>query len=55
MAEGIKIQIYRNETADVLTKKLADPEENAGVGGDLIPEKRFRQLTGNTYLEEYIC
>lgn len=32
MAEGIKIQIYRNETADVLTKKLADPEENAGVG-----------------------
>ena len=32
MAEGIKIQIYRNETADILTKKLADPEENAGIG-----------------------
>ena len=32
MAEGIKIQIYRNETADVLTKKLADPGENAGIG-----------------------
>ena len=32
MAEGIKIQIYRNETADVLTKKLADPKEKAGIG-----------------------
>lgn len=32
MAEGIKLQIYRNETADILTKKLADPEENAGIG-----------------------
>ena len=32
MAEGIKIQIYRNETADKLTKKLADPEENAYIG-----------------------
>ena len=32
MAEGIKIQIYRNETADNLTKKLADPEENAYIG-----------------------
>ena len=32
MAEGIKIQIYRNETADNLTKKLADPGENADIG-----------------------
>ena len=32
MAEGIKIQIYRNETADSLTKKLADPSENADIG-----------------------
>lgn len=32
MAEGIKIQIYRNETADGLTKKLADPSENADIG-----------------------
>ena len=32
MAEGIKIQIYRNETADNLTKKLADPAENADIG-----------------------
>ena len=32
MAEGIKIQIYRNETTDNLTKKLADPGENADIG-----------------------
>ena len=32
MAEGIKIQIYRNETADNLTKKLSDPEEKADIG-----------------------
>ena len=32
MAEAIKIQIYRNETADNLTKKLADPAENADIG-----------------------
>jgi len=32
MAEGIKIQIYRNETFDNLTKKLADPSENADIG-----------------------
>ena len=32
MAEGIKIQIYRNETAENLTKKLADPAENADIG-----------------------
>ena len=31
MAEAIKIQIYRNETADNLTKKLADPAENADI------------------------
>ena len=32
MAEGIKIPIYRNETADNLTKKLADPAEKANIG-----------------------
>ena len=32
MAEGIKIPIYRNETADNLTKKLADPAEKADIG-----------------------
>ena len=32
MAEGIKIPIYRNETADNLTKKLADPAEKAHIG-----------------------
>ena len=32
MSEGFKIQIYRNETQEELTKKLSDPEDKAGIG-----------------------
>ena len=32
MAEGIKIEIYRNMSSDELTTKLADPENKAGTG-----------------------
>ena len=32
MADGIKIEVFKNQTVDELTKKLADPESRAGAG-----------------------
>lgn len=32
MAEGIKIEVYRNQSLDELTKKLADPGNRLGAG-----------------------
>ena len=32
MADGLKIEIFRNQSADELTKNLANPESRAGAG-----------------------